>query len=133
MLDNAAIQSLLAAGKQYVKSGITNKSHVEALGAVAYYSRLWTHWMTLLIPCASLSVFFYLMFKYRLLPRWLTTWGLIGIALMSLSILLMIFDKGSYLWLMAPFGIAMLLVSGWLIVKGFSSDSNHKQIVVQKL
>lgn len=121
MIDNASIQSMLAVSNQYVSSGMTDTAHFEVLGAVARDTRLWAHWMTILIPCLSQTVFFYLLFRYRLLPHFLTIPGLIGIALMALSILLMIFGKGTYLWLMAPFGLVMLIVSIWMIIKGFNT------------
>lgn len=120
LIDNASVQSLLTISKQYVKSGAADTGYFYTLGAAAYSTRLWTHYMTILIPCISLTMFFYILFKYKLLPRFITIWGLAGIVLMALSILLMIFDMGSYLWLMVPFGLNMLLVSLWLIIKGFT-------------
>lgn len=120
-IDNAAIQSLLTVSKQYANSGMADIDRFVALGAAAYDTRLWAHWMTILIPCVSLTLFFYVLFRYKLLPRFITIPGLIGVAMMALSILLMIFDKGSYLWLMAPFGLIMLVLSLWLVIKGFNT------------
>jgi hypothetical protein len=51
----------------------------------------------------------------------------------ALAILLMIFDKGSYLWLMAPFGLNSLLLSFWLLFKGFNAPAtalNQNKVTV---
>lgn len=124
VIDNVSIQSLLTLSKEYVKSGTADANHIQTLGVVAYATRLWTHWMTILIPCLSSSVFFYLLFKSRLLPRFISILGLISTALMALAILLMIFDKGSYMWLMVPFGLNGLLLTFWLLLKGFNPSDN---------
>lgn len=72
VIDNVSIQSLLILSKEYVKLGMAEANHFQTLGVVAYATRLWTHWMTVLIPCLSSSVFFYLLFKSRLLPRFIS-------------------------------------------------------------
>jgi hypothetical protein len=127
VIDNVSIHSLLALSRQYVKAGSQNTDYFQALGTVAYATRLWTHWMTILIPCLSLSVFFYLLFRHRLVPRFISVLGFIGTNLMVSAILLVIFGKGSFLWLMVPFGLNQIFLSIWLIVKGFNTHEATSQ------
>ncbi|HVG15329.1 MAG TPA: DUF4386 domain-containing protein [Chitinophagaceae bacterium] len=121
MMDNAALQSLIAVSKLYVGSGVTGRADFQLLGPVLQSTRLWTHWMTILVPCTSQALFFYMLLKYKLLPRFIAIWGLAGVVLTALSILFMIFGAGSYLWLMIPLGLDMLLLSLWLLIKGFNT------------
>ena len=119
--DNTSIQSLLTLSKEYVSIANPDTAYFQTLGAVAYSTRLWTHLMTLLVACLPLSAFYYLLFITKLIPRFISIWGLIGIPLIALAVLLIIFNKGSYMLLFAPFGLNQLFLVGWLLVKGFRS------------
>jgi hypothetical protein len=132
MMDNAALQSLIAASKLYAGSGVTGSGGAQPIGQVLQSTRLWTHWMTILVPCMSQALFFYMLLKYKLLPRFITIWGLAGVVLTALSIMLMIFGKGSYLWLMIPLGLNMLLLSLWLLIKGFNAGDTVNQQRVER-
>jgi hypothetical protein len=117
--DNSNIEALLAVSRQYNKEGAAAAGTVFTLaGTVAYEARLWTHLMTLLVACISLSVFYYLLFRYRLLPRWLSFWGLISTVLMAAAIVLMIFGKSENILLLVPLALNQLVLIIWLLVKG---------------
>jgi hypothetical protein len=78
----------------------------------------------ILLGVGSLLVFatFY---RSRLLPRWLSVWGLVGYALLLASALLSLLGlvdtvRGAGMVLYIPGGVFELLVfPAWLIVKGF--------------
>jgi hypothetical protein len=117
--DNTNIQWLLTLSKEYVHAENPDAQYFQTLGAVAYASRLWTHLMTLLVACLPFSVFYYVLFTSQLTPRFISVWGMIGLVMMATAVLLMIFEKGSYLILFVPFGLNQLFLVGWLLVKGF--------------
>jgi len=117
--DNTSIQSLLTLSKEYVKAANPDAHYFQVLGAVAYATRLWTHLMTLLVACLPLTAFYYLLLITKLIPRFISVWGLIGIPLIALAVLLIIFDKGSYMLLFVPFGLNQLFLVVWLLTKGF--------------
>lgn len=76
-----------------------------------------------LIGASCLYISFY---RTRLIPRWLSLWGLIGVVPYMLYAVLHIFGKdqefGFYLQMvLAP---QEMVMAGWLIIKGF----NHKAI-----
>jgi hypothetical protein len=119
IIDNVSIQSMLALSKEFVHAPNPHAHHFQTVGAIAYATRSWTHLMTLLVACLPLSVFYYLLFTSKLTPRFISIWGLIGLALMALAVLLMIFNRGSYLLLFAPFGLNQLFLVVWLLVRGF--------------
>ena len=124
--DNTSIQSLLAAGKQYVQSGVSPAgSYSTAAGTVAYEARLWTHLMTILIPAITALVFFYVLFMYRLVPRFIAVWGFTAAILMAIAIVLMIYGKVESILLLAPFGLNQLFLSIWLMVKGFKTRNGQ--------
>ena len=76
------------------------------------------------IPFAVGALMFYtLLYRARLVPRWLSTWGLVGAVLYFAPPLGSMFglSLGS---LMAPLAVQEMVMAAWLIAKGF----NHAEI-----
>jgi hypothetical protein len=67
-------------------------------------------------------MFYYLFYQSRLVPRWLSVWGLVGAALYLASPLLDMFGHGFGI-LMAPLAVAEIVLAVWLIVRGLSSPA----------
>lgn len=79
---------------------------------------LWTQVMAIPFLIGAL-MFYWLLFRHGLLPRWITVWGLLG------AVLYFGAPLGSMLGLsldvlMAPLAIQEMVLAVWLIVKGFS-------------
>ncbi len=68
----------------------------------------------------------YLLYRARLVPRWLAVWGLIGIALLLIEGALEAFDVDNLAIMSLPFAIQEMVFAVWLIVKGLNeSDSSR--------
>jgi hypothetical protein len=65
-------------------------------------------------------MFYYLFYQSRLIPRWLSVWGLVGAALYLAAPLLDMFGHGFGI-LMAPLAVAEIVLAVWLIAKGLDS------------
>jgi hypothetical protein len=88
-------------------------------------------WNQLLGPrvFASLAAvpFYYLLYQSKLLPRWISVWGLIGAPLYLASGLLGMFgllDPASpiLILLFLPAALLEMVMAVWMIVKGFNSS-----------
>jgi hypothetical protein len=83
----------------------------------------------LLIPVffgLSALVFYITLIKTRLLPRWLSIWGLVGAVLILIMNLLLTFqvDLGDLAMLFAlPIITNEIFLGFWLIIKGFNTES----------
>lgn len=77
----------------------------------------------LAIPFAVGALLFYvLLYQARLVPRWLSGWGLVGAALYLLTPILTTF--GSPLpFLMGPLAVQEMVLAGWLIARGFTAPA----------
>jgi hypothetical protein len=73
-------------------------------------------------------MYYVVFFLYRLVPRWLTVWGLVGITLTIISALLVMFH------LIPPAGTIQIILNlpilpqemvlaGWLIAKGLNPSA----------
>jgi Domain of unknown function (DUF4386) len=73
------------------------------------------------IPFALGALMFYvLLYQSRLVPRWLSTWGLVGAALYIVPPLGSMFGLSSLGILMAPLALQEMVMAVWLIAKGFT-------------
>lgn len=70
----------------------------------------------------------YVMYQYKLIPRWLSLWGLIGAALVLLYGLVGILGLGMgltspYTLLAIPIAVQEMVFAVWLIIKGFNPSA----------
>ena len=113
--------ALVLLGNEYVTAG-ADSAALQSMGNVLYWfqGRLApTGTILFLIGAVCLYISFY---RTRLIPRWLSVWGFIGVVLYMASALLKFFNMdsgiGFYLeMVLAPQEIVMAV---WLIVKGFN-------------
>ncbi len=78
-----------------------------------------------LIGATCLYISFY---RTRLIPRWLTVWGLIGVVPYMAYALLNIFhmDNGIGFYLQMVLAPQELVMGLWLVIKGFNRDAARK-------
>ncbi len=76
------------------------------------------------IPFALGALMFsVLLYQSRLVPRWLSTWGLVGAALYIVPPLGSMFGLSSLGVLMVPLAVQEMVMAVWLIAKGFSPSA----------
>jgi hypothetical protein len=83
-----------------------------------------TAWLTSIVFSLGSLLFYYLFYQSRLVPRWLSVWGLVGAVLYLASPLLDMLGHGFGL-LMAPLAVAEIVLAVWLIVKGLDSPGHE--------
>jgi hypothetical protein len=69
-------------------------------------------------------MYYWLFYRSRLVPRWLSAWGLVAIASLVVSVVLVISGVAEpmsqpQVLLAAPIGVQEMVLAGWLIAKGF--------------
>lgn len=67
-------------------------------------------------------------YRVRLVPRWLSAWGLVGAVLYWVAGFLVMFDviaplESEHVMLQAPLGLQEVVLAIWLIAKGFSAPA----------
>jgi hypothetical protein len=75
------------------------------------------------VPFALGALMFYvLLYRSRLVPRWLSVWGLVGAALYIVPPIGNMFGLSLGV-LMAPLAVQEMVLGAWLIAKGFSASA----------
>jgi len=73
--------------------------------------------------CLGAFMYYYVFFQSRLIPRWLSGFGIVAIILMCTACVLALFSGNritSYILLAAPIALQEMVLAVWLIVKGFN-------------
>ena len=120
---------LMALSQEFVKAGAPSSSYFQTADAVINAGIGWFRDAANLLTFGIGALMYYVVFyQYKLVPRWLTVWGLVGITLTILSALLVMFH------LIPPFGTIQvifqlpilpqeLVLAVWLIAKGFNPST----------
>ena len=130
IIANISLLALLTLSQEYVQATAPDVSNFLPIGAglLATYD-----WAQLLGPriFASLAAlpFYYLLYQSRLVPRWMSVWGLAAAPLYLASGLLAMYgivDPFSpiLVLLFLPAALLEMVLAVWLIVKGFNSSAS---------
>jgi hypothetical protein len=117
--------SLVTLSEEFVKAGAPAASSFHALGTLLLAERAWAFQMVTIALILGAVMFYTMLYRSRLIPRFISVWGLIAAVCVIGTALLDMFgiDPGSLEFL----GVLMLLnelfLGVWLIVKGFNSSA----------
>jgi hypothetical protein len=124
LISTLAILTLVALGNEYVASG-ANSTALQSMGNVVYHfldfkGPVGTIFFLIGATCLYLSFY-----RTRLIPRWLSVWGLIGVVPYMAYALLNFFhmDPGIGFYLQMVLAPQELVMGVWLIVKGFGQPA----------
>jgi len=113
---------LLTLSQEYVNVGAPDASAFQTLGALLQGLGEWIDPISQIIFPLGALMFYYLWYRSKLIPRWLSGWGLIGAILTLTSALLNFFGPGAA-WLEFPLAVNEMVLALWLIVKGFNPSA----------
>jgi Domain of unknown function (DUF4386) len=114
---------LLAIGEEAVGSG--DVALFAGLAALVLAARDALGQVGVLSFVLGATMYYWLFFRSRLVPRWLSAWGLLAIASLTVSVVLVIGGvivpmSQPQVLLAAPIGVQEMVLAGWLIAKGFN-------------
>jgi hypothetical protein len=108
--------------QEYVKAGAPDASYFQTLGTLLLEAGDWIDHISAIVFSLGALMFYYLLYRSKLIPRWLSVWGLIGAALvLAVGVLGMFGHSAMILWL--PLAVNEMVLAVWLIVKGFNPSA----------
>jgi hypothetical protein len=111
---------LITLSQEYIKAGAPDASSFQILGTLLLEGGNWISQILAIVFSIGALAIYYLFYQSKLIPRWLSSWGLIGSILYLAAALLAMFGIVSGI-LMAPLALQEIVLAVWLIVKGFNS------------
>jgi len=115
--------SLLALGQQFQTAGAADRTSLQVIGSFLVNVRDQAALVGVFAFCVGAFMYYYVFFQSRLIPRWLSGFGIVAIILMSTACVLALFSGNritSYIPLAAPIALQEMVLAVWLIVKGFN-------------
>jgi len=127
LLSALGISTLVVLGSEYVATGASSAA-LQSMGNILYQFLGLTGAFTSIVFLVGATCLYVSFYRTRLIPRWLTVWGLIGVVPYMAYALLHIFhvDTGIGIYLEVPLGIQELVMGLWLVIKGFNQDAVKK-------
>lgn len=116
---------LLALGRQFSHADAASTENLEVIGALLRQARDWLNHVGMILPWSIGGLFLYSAFyKTKLIPLWMSVWGLAGTALtLTATILYMLGQIQlvtiTYLTLNMPTALLDITLSVYLITRGF--------------
>ena len=116
---------LLSLSREFVTAGAPVASHFQTSGALLLAAIDWGSLLLDLAWLLSVPVFNYVLYKSKLIPRWLSSWGLAGGALWLATWPVRMFGLGPPMIeiLALPIAAQEMILAAWLIVKGFNPSA----------
>jgi hypothetical protein len=122
--------SLLSLGQEYASAGPQAAPTLPVLGTLILAVHNWAGFVVgVIFFCVGAAMYYYVMYRSRLIPRWLSAWGLAGLASLFTMTLLIAFGErisgpsGMQVLLALPIALQEMVLAVWLIVKGFNQSA----------
>ena len=83
--------------------------------------------------CIGGGLYYVVLYRTRLIPRWLSAWGLIALVLLFSAVLITLFDgapysvSGNLVFLASPIALQEMVLAVWLIAKGFNQGATSAE------
>ena len=118
--------ALLALSQEFIRAGAPPSSYFQILDVLINTSADWLRDVAVLLTwCIGALMYYAVFYQHKLVPRWLSVWGLVGITLTSISCLLVMFhlipSAGTIQVILSlPILVQEMVLAVWLIAKGFN-------------
>jgi hypothetical protein len=127
---------ILSISQQFLKSGTPDLSYFQTLGDLLRKGRDFVNHVAMILSTSIGGLMFYLLlFKSKLIPRWLSFWGVMGTLFTIFASILIMFQKieiitSTYIVLNLPLILLEIVLAIWLIAKGF--DPTVRRSLIDK-
>lgn len=116
---------LVTLSRELIKAGPDALAQFQGLGALLREGRTWVGDLAA-VPawCIGAYLYYSLFYRTRLVPRWLSVWGLAGLTLTVVGSILLLFHKMpslsvAQILMSLPIALQEMVLAIWLIVKGY--------------
>jgi hypothetical protein len=113
---------LLSVSQNFIAAGSADVSVFQTIGALFIAADTWlAHTLSIVFSLGALMIY-WVFYVSKLIPRWLSIWGLIGGILYFVAPIAGLFDIDLG-FLMLPLALQEMVLALWLIIKGFNPDA----------
>jgi hypothetical protein len=111
---------LVTVGRELADAGAAAAPSLQRTGVLLLGMQDWTAPIVSIVFGFGALMIYWIFFISRLVPRWLSVWGLIGAVLYVAFGLLTMVGLEGFAPLMTPLAVQEMVLAVWLIAKGFN-------------
>ena len=119
--------SIISLSQEYINAGASEASYFQTIGNSIHAQNHWSTLIYIIVFTIGALMFYSVLYKSKLLPRFISVWGLIAAALLLAGALLGLFDliptSKIMIILGPPVALNEITLSVWLFAKGFNSSA----------
>ena len=124
VLGIVSLLSLVTLSQEFNQAGTADLMYFQNTATMLLADSDQTFMLGMSVFDIAALLFYYLLFQTRLVPRWLSIWGLVGIPLAMIATLLPAsgvyhVESDAISLLNIPIAVQEMVMAVWLIVKGF--------------
>ncbi len=129
LIGTLGLLSLITLSQEFIAAGAPGASSFQTLGTLLLALRDWQfHVISGLAFFLGTLMYYVILYKSKLIPRWLSGWGILGAVLSLAATVLASFTRDLGMasvntYLSAPIGLQEMVLAVWLIVKGFNPSA----------
>jgi len=129
LIGTLGLLSLFTLSQEFIAAGAPGASSFQTLGTLLLALRDWQfHVISGLAFFLGTLMYYVILYKSKLIPRWLSGWGVLGAVLSLAATVLASFTRDLGMasvntYLSAPIGLQEMVLAVWLIVKGFNPSA----------
>lgn len=110
-------------GSAYLKAVVPNTFYLQTLSTLFVQANLYAYDFGMIALGLAGLLLNYMLYRAKLVPRWLAIWGLLGYAIIFCGMLSAVMGSGLGLLSSIPGGLWEVVMGVWLIAKGFNASA----------
>jgi hypothetical protein len=119
---------LITLSREFVTAAAPDASYFQTLGTLLAETSDWAGEITTIVFGLGALILYYLFYQTKLIPRWISIWGLIAIVLhLAAGLLAMVGVITTFSTIQVvmniPIALQEMVMAVWLIVKGFNPSA----------
>lgn len=129
LIGTLSLLSLLTLSQEFIAAGAPEASSFQTLGTLLLALRDWQlHVISGLAFSLGVLMYYAILYRSNLIPRWLSGWGVLGAVLSLAATVLASFTRdfgleSVHTYLNVPIGLQEMVFAVWLIAKGFNPSA----------
>ena len=129
LIGTLSLLSLLTLSQEFIAAGAPGASSFQTSGTLLLAVRDWSgNVISALAFCLGALMYYVILYKSNLIPRWLSGWGVLGIVLGLAATVVGTYTHDFSMnsvntYLNVPIGLQEMVFAVWLIAKGFNPSA----------
>jgi hypothetical protein len=118
--------SLTGVGQQYTRAATADRAWLRAIGDSLLGMREEAVLAGVFAFTVGAFMYYFAFYRSRLVPRWLSGWGIAAVLLLLIACLSALFSRSpvtSYTILILPIAVQEMVLAVWLLARGFSPSA----------